>query len=87
MYGRANSNGRAPLLFARPLLFAKYPEKFPDRRMLDYRIFQRLRRQLCETGYFHVSRYEAGWRRAVLSPSLDENILNFAANEESSDCT
>ncbi|GFX00335.1 uncharacterized protein TNCV_1273291 [Trichonephila clavipes] len=53
-----------------------YHAQFPDQRMPDHRIFQRLHRQLRETGLFYVTRYDAGRRRAVHNPSLEESILN-----------
>ncbi len=45
MYGRANGNVRAELRM--------YQAQFPDRRMPDHSFFQRLHRQLSETGSFH----------------------------------
>ncbi|GFU96735.1 hypothetical protein TNCV_839601 [Trichonephila clavipes] len=50
--GRVDCNGRAALRM-------NY-EKFPDRRMPDHRIFQRLHRQLSEPRSFHVTRHDAG---------------------------
>ncbi|GFV38058.1 hypothetical protein TNCV_872651 [Trichonephila clavipes] len=49
--------------------------QFPDRRMTDQRIFQRLHSQLRKTRSFHVTRHEDG-RRRVPSPSLEESVLN-----------
>ncbi|GFX01953.1 hypothetical protein TNCV_371421 [Trichonephila clavipes] len=48
--------------------------------MPDHRIFQRLHRQLCEKRSFHVTRCDAGQRRAVPSPSLEESILYVVAD-------
>ncbi|GFW91578.1 hypothetical protein TNCV_4499981 [Trichonephila clavipes] len=56
-----------------------YHAQFPDRRMLNHRIFQWLHRQVLETDLFHVSR-----RRAVQSPSLEESILNAVADRPKS---
>ncbi|GFW29213.1 hypothetical protein TNCV_4132872 [Trichonephila clavipes] len=44
----------------------------------------RLHRQLRETCSFHVTRYDAGRRRAVPSPSLEEDILNVVADRPES---
>ncbi|GFU19360.1 hypothetical protein TNCV_3032761 [Trichonephila clavipes] len=52
MYGRENANGGGALRM--------YHVLFPDRRMLDHRIFQRLHRLLQETCSFHVTRHDAG---------------------------
>ncbi|GFX36777.1 uncharacterized protein TNCV_5036131 [Trichonephila clavipes] len=71
MYGRVNGNGTAVLRM--------YRAQFPDRRMADHRIFQRLHRQLREIRSFHVTRHSAGLQRSVRSPSLEENILNVMA--------
>ncbi|GFY06617.1 DUF4817 domain-containing protein [Trichonephila clavipes] len=76
MYGHANGNGRDAL--------RTYHAQFPDRRMPDPRIFQWLHRQLRETRSFHVTRHNAGRRRAVLSPSLKESILNVVADRPES---
>lgn len=69
MYGRANGNGREALRM--------YQAQFPDRRMPDHRMFQRLHRQLCETGSFLSTRHTAGRPTYVRSPSLEETILNI----------
>lgn len=63
MYHRANGNARAAL---------RMYQKFPHRRMLDRRIFQRLHHQHCERGSFRVTRHEAGRRRAVRCSRLEE---------------
>ncbi|GFU88705.1 uncharacterized protein TNCV_4443821 [Trichonephila clavipes] len=60
-----------------------YYAQFPDRRMPDHRIFQRLHRKLRETRSFHVSRHDAGQQRSVRSPSLEESILNIVADNSS----
>ncbi|GFX65086.1 uncharacterized protein TNCV_452241 [Trichonephila clavipes] len=67
MYGHANDNGRATRRM--------YHAQFPDRRIPDYRIFQRLHRQLRETGSFHVTRQDANRRRAVRNPILEKKHL------------
>ncbi|GFV62063.1 hypothetical protein TNCV_4108661 [Trichonephila clavipes] len=72
MYARANGNGRAALRL--------YHAHFPNRRMPDHRIFQRLHRQLREIRSFSITRQDAGQRIAVRCPSLEENILNFVAD-------
>ncbi|GFW93448.1 hypothetical protein TNCV_46511 [Trichonephila clavipes] len=77
IYGRANNNGRAAL--------RTYDVQFLDQRMSNHRIFQLLHRQLRETRSFHVTKYDAGRRRAVRSPRLEESTLNVvAAGPESS---
>ncbi|GFW29212.1 hypothetical protein TNCV_4132871 [Trichonephila clavipes] len=47
-------------------------------------MLKRLHRQLRETCSFHVTRYDAGRRRAVPSPSLEEDILNVVADRPES---
>ncbi|GFV50576.1 DUF4817 domain-containing protein [Trichonephila clavipes] len=76
MYGHANGNGRAALRM--------YHAQFPDRRMPDHRIFQRLYRQFHETRSFHVTRHDAGRRRTVRIQSPKESILNVVASESES---
>lgn len=76
MYGRANGNGRAALRM--------YRAEYPDRRMPDHRIFQRLHRQLCETGAFDVNRHDAGRLRAVRTPRLEASILDIVADRPES---
>ncbi|GFV32506.1 hypothetical protein TNCV_1677921 [Trichonephila clavipes] len=39
-----------------------------------------LHRRLCEARSFYVTRYDAGRQKAVLSPSLEESILNVVAD-------
>ncbi|GFV58301.1 hypothetical protein TNCV_558631 [Trichonephila clavipes] len=60
-----------------------YHAKFPDRRILDHSFFQRLYRQLCEPRLFHVTRHDAGRRRAVRSSILEEIILSVVAVRQS----
>ncbi|GFV35516.1 hypothetical protein TNCV_3205471 [Trichonephila clavipes] len=69
-YGHVRGSSRATLRM--------YHEQFPDQRMPDHRIFQRLPRQLRETRSFQVTRHDAGRQRAVGSLSLEERILNAA---------
>ncbi|GFU71652.1 hypothetical protein TNCV_3035921 [Trichonephila clavipes] len=71
IYSRANSNGRAALRM--------YHELFPDQPMPHHRIFLRLHRQIPDT-FFLVTRYDAGQRRAVYSPSLEESLFNVVAD-------
>ena len=52
--------------------------------MSDHTIFQRLHRQFSVTGSFYLTRHEAGRRRAVRSPSLEESILNTVADRHES---
>ncbi|GFV45309.1 uncharacterized protein TNCV_2037621 [Trichonephila clavipes] len=52
--------------------------------MPDHRIFQLLHCQLRETRSFHVTRDDAGRRRAVSSPSLEESILNAVTDRPES---
>ncbi|GFU42850.1 hypothetical protein TNCV_3140261 [Trichonephila clavipes] len=63
---RANGNVRTALRM--------YHAQFPDRRIPDDRIFQRLHRQLRETHSFHVTRQDAGRRRVLRSPSIEDSI-------------
>ena len=76
MYGRANANGRATLRI--------YCVQFPDRRMQDHRIFQRLHRQLSETVLFNLAIHEASRPRSVHNPSLKGRILNIMADRTES---
>ncbi|GFX74997.1 hypothetical protein TNCV_1845691 [Trichonephila clavipes] len=52
--------------------------------MLDLRIFPRLHHRLREARSFYVTRHDAGRRRAVRSPILEEGILNVVANRPES---
>ncbi|GFV19429.1 hypothetical protein TNCV_3663621 [Trichonephila clavipes] len=47
MYGAANGKGRAALRL--------YQKRFPSRRMLNHKMFQRLHQQLCDSGSFIAS--------------------------------
>ncbi|GFU85768.1 DUF4817 domain-containing protein [Trichonephila clavipes] len=76
MYDRTNGNGRAAL--------RTYLAQFPDRRMPDHKVFQRLYRRLCETRSFLVIRHDSGRQRAVRSPSLDESFFNVMADRPKS---
>ncbi|GFU91592.1 uncharacterized protein TNCV_2543561 [Trichonephila clavipes] len=76
LYSHVNGKDRAALRM--------YHAQFPERRMPDHRIFQRSYRQLNETCSFHVTRHDAGRQRAVRSPSLEESILNGAADRPES---
>lgn len=68
MYGAANGNAVA----AQRL----YRERFPQRPVPDRRIFQRVHRQLCETGSFHADRRDAGCSRTVRTPHRIEAIVD-----------
>ncbi|GFX62835.1 uncharacterized protein TNCV_3351611 [Trichonephila clavipes] len=68
----AHGNGRATLRM--------YHFQFPDRRMPHHRIFQWLHRQPRVTRSFQVTRYDAGRRRDVRSPSLEVSIVNVVAD-------
>ncbi|GFW41276.1 uncharacterized protein TNCV_1002691 [Trichonephila clavipes] len=72
MYGRTNGNDKAALRMCHV--------QFPVRRKPDHRIFQRLHRQFRETRSFYVTRHDAGRRRTVRSPSLEENTLNVVVD-------
>ncbi|GFV17143.1 uncharacterized protein TNCV_3633061 [Trichonephila clavipes] len=61
-----------------------YHAQFPERRMPDHRIYQRLHRQLRETRSFYVTRHDAGRQRAAPSPSLEESILHVVADRPES---
>ncbi|GFT08542.1 uncharacterized protein TNCV_5024401 [Trichonephila clavipes] len=76
MYGRANANGRAALRV--------YQLQFPDVRILDQRMFQRLHSQLRDTRSFYVPRHDACQRRAVRCLSLEESILNVVPDRPES---
>ncbi|GFW24072.1 hypothetical protein TNCV_4951161 [Trichonephila clavipes] len=76
MHSRTNDNSRAAL--------RRYHEQFPNRRILNHRMFQGLHRQLRETHSFHVTRHDADRRSAVRSPSLAERILNIEADRPES---
>ncbi|GFW75053.1 DUF4817 domain-containing protein [Trichonephila clavipes] len=75
-YGHANSNGRAAVRM--------HHAQVPDRRMPDHTIFLRVFRQLREKRSFHITRHDAGRRRTVSSPSLEESILNVVADRPES---
>ncbi|GFS86474.1 uncharacterized protein TNCV_513401 [Trichonephila clavipes] len=74
--GHANGNGSATL--------RRYHARFPDQQMPDHRIFQRLHRQLRETRSFHLTRHDAGRRRAVRSTRLEENISRVVVDKPES---
>ncbi|GFV25061.1 hypothetical protein TNCV_885271 [Trichonephila clavipes] len=74
--GHADGNGRAVLRI--------YHVKFPDQRVSNHRIFQWLHRQIRETRSFHVTRLDAGRRRAVPNPRLKESILNVVDDRSES---
>ncbi|GFS94063.1 hypothetical protein TNCV_1810841 [Trichonephila clavipes] len=76
MYGRANDNGRTALRM--------YHAQLLGRRMPDHRIFHWLHRKLRKTRSFHVNKHDAGRRRAVGSPSLEESILNVVPDRPES---
>ncbi|GFT56469.1 DUF4817 domain-containing protein [Trichonephila clavipes] len=76
VYDSANGNGRAQLRM--------HHTQFSDRRMPDHIIFQWLHRQLLETRSFHVTRHDAGRRRHVCSPTLEERILNVGSDRPES---
>ncbi|GFX36147.1 hypothetical protein TNCV_4216691 [Trichonephila clavipes] len=70
MLGRGNGNGRASQRM--------YHTQCPDRCVPDHRIFKQLHRKLRETGSFHVTRHNAGRRRAVRE--LMVNVILFFWN-------
>ncbi|GFX01022.1 hypothetical protein TNCV_4579881 [Trichonephila clavipes] len=72
MNGCANGNGRAALRI--------YQLQFPDQQMMERSIFQWLHHQFREALSLHVTRHDAGRRRAVPSSSLEESILNIVAD-------
>ncbi|GFW00655.1 uncharacterized protein TNCV_2284011 [Trichonephila clavipes] len=76
MYGRVYGDGRAALRLCHA--------QFPDQRMPGHGIFKRLHHQLRETRLFHVTRHDAGQRRAVRSSSLEESTLNAVADRPES---
>ncbi|GFW25672.1 uncharacterized protein TNCV_1309331 [Trichonephila clavipes] len=80
MYGRANGNGRVALRM--------YHAQFSNQRMHGRRIFKQLHRQLHETHSFHVIIHstsdDAGQRKAIRCPSLEESILNVVADRPES---
>ncbi|GFT89249.1 uncharacterized protein TNCV_4385621 [Trichonephila clavipes] len=72
MYGRTNGNGKAALRM--------YHVQFPDRRMPNHKIFQLLQRSHLQRLSFYVTKYDAGRRRPVRSPRLEESVLNVLAD-------
>ncbi|GFY12271.1 hypothetical protein TNCV_283741 [Trichonephila clavipes] len=78
MYCRTNGNYIDAVRMFRAL--------FPDRRMPDHRIFQQLHRHFRETRSFHVTRHDAGQRRSVPSPSLEESTLIVVADKQKYKC-
>ncbi|GFS57346.1 uncharacterized protein TNCV_492081 [Trichonephila clavipes] len=59
-----------------------YHAQFPDRRMPDHRIFQWLVHQLVKQ--VRTTRYDAGQRKVVRSPSLEGSTLNVMADRPES---
>ncbi|GFS91923.1 uncharacterized protein TNCV_1931011 [Trichonephila clavipes] len=76
MYERANGNVNDELRM--------HHAQFSDRRMPDHRIFQQSYSQLRETHSFHVIRHDAGQRRTVRNPSLEESILSVVPHRPES---
>lgn len=69
IYGAANRNGRvAPRL---------YQERFPNSRMTNHKMFERLHRHLCENGSFIASCDGRTGTRTVRHPNMEETILNI----------
>lgn len=73
VYGAANGSS----LEAQRL----YGERFPNRRLPNPKTFERLHRQLCETGSFLASRSDAG--RPKRDVMVEEAILDMVADEPS----
>lgn len=73
VYGAANGNS----LEAQRL----YGERFPNRRLPNRKTFERLHRQLCETGSFLSSRLDAGCART--DGMVEEAILDMVADQPS----
>ncbi|GFV52471.1 uncharacterized protein TNCV_4707721 [Trichonephila clavipes] len=71
MYAGTNGKGTAVLRMRHA--------QFPYRRMQFHSIFQWLPRQLLETHSFDVTKQDAGRRKAVRTPSLEESILRVVA--------
>ncbi|GFU45108.1 hypothetical protein TNCV_4235741 [Trichonephila clavipes] len=60
-------------------LFSAQPKRFGNTR-----IFQQFHHQLRETRLFYVTRHDAGRRRLVRTPSLEESILNVVVDRPDS---
>ena len=75
MYGAANCDATA----ARRL----YEERFPDRQIPDRRMFERVHRQLRETGTFHAPMEDTGRPRTLRTPDHEADILRQVENHPS----
>ncbi|GFS59932.1 hypothetical protein TNCV_3957301 [Trichonephila clavipes] len=68
LYGAVKGNGRAVLQL--------YQERFPSRRLPNYKIFPKFYRQLYEKGSFIASIDERGRSRTVRRIYLEEILLD-----------
>lgn len=73
MYGVANGNAREAVRL--------YRMRFPNRALPDRRIFQRLHRQLSETGSFRGQRQDTGRPRTSRTTNRVEAILEAVDNQ------
>ncbi|GFT15387.1 DUF4817 domain-containing protein [Trichonephila clavipes] len=69
MYGAVNGNDRGALRL--------YQERFPSKRMLNHKMFQRLHQGLCENGSFITSTHRRGRQRTVRQTHWEEVILDY----------
>lgn len=67
VYGEVHCNGRAACRL--------YAERYPNRRVPNYRMFASLHRNLCEYGAFRRNRHDAGHPRTTRSPAFEEDVL------------
>lgn len=75
IYGAADGNGAEAQRM--------YGERFPNRRLPNRKTFERLHRQLCETGSFLASRSNAGRAKKDESVVVAEAILDVVAAQPS----
>ncbi|GFY43260.1 integrase catalytic domain-containing protein [Trichonephila inaurata madagascariensis] len=78
IYGVANEND----LEARRL----YGERFPSRRLLNRKTFERLHRRLSETGSFVSGMHNTGRNRNARTPELEEHFEKHWVTSISTEC-
>ncbi|GBM06328.1 hypothetical protein AVEN_121372-1 [Araneus ventricosus] len=73
IYGTANGSEAQRL----------YGKRFPNRRLPDRKSFERLHRQLCETGSSFASRSDVGRAKTDGALVVEEAILDMVADQPS----
>ncbi|GFU06970.1 hypothetical protein TNCV_503491 [Trichonephila clavipes] len=77
MYGDVNGNGTAVLRL--------YQGRFPGRRMLNHKMFQRLYQQLCENGSFITRTDEMCRSRTAQQTHLEKIVLEYVGETSGAD--